>query len=146
MWFLKSVFTDFLHFYRTRGRIHERIFVVSGHNFWDFSYLRFTFTMFTLQTNYKPVSNHFCTRGGGGVNSVVKLTVNSTEENSQYFFPHYIWHFGLSSGKQCGLLKKTSKKILTLRKVLMLWLLHNCHTAPNHCERGSHAVQMKKKT
>jgi hypothetical protein len=40
--------------------------------------------MFTLQTSYKPV---FLKRGGG-VKSVVELTVNNKEENSSDFCPN----------------------------------------------------------
>jgi hypothetical protein len=37
--------------------------------------------------HYNPVSNHFCSGGGGGVKPLVDVTVNSKEENSYYFVP-----------------------------------------------------------
>ncbi len=47
---------------------------------WEFSYLRIPL----LYLQYKLVSNHFCSRGGGVKSvSTVKVTVNSKEEKSQ---------------------------------------------------------------
>ncbi|MFN9908742.1 MAG: hypothetical protein ACK56F_21885, partial [bacterium] len=44
--------------------------------------------------HYKPVSNHFCS-GGGGVKSVSSVIVNSKEENSEDFCPNDDQEFGL---------------------------------------------------
>jgi hypothetical protein len=45
-----------------------------------FSDLRFLFTMFTIQTSFKPIL--FGGWGGGGYIPLVEVTVNSKEENS----------------------------------------------------------------
>jgi hypothetical protein len=61
------------------------IFVeVSGHNL-EFSDMRFPYTMFTLQTSFKPL---LLKVGGGGYNPLVEVAVNSKEENSQDFCPN----------------------------------------------------------
>jgi hypothetical protein len=52
---------------------------VSGHNLESFQTLGFRIQCLP----YKQVSNHSCSRGaGGGVNQLVKMTLNSKEENS----------------------------------------------------------------
>jgi hypothetical protein len=48
--------------------------------------------MFTLQTRFQPL---LLKGAGGEVKSVVEVTVNSKEENSEYFCPKYIKEFGL---------------------------------------------------
>ncbi len=55
--------------------------------------------------HYIPVSNHFCSGGGGGVKSVVKVTVNSKEENFLDFCPSYVQEFCLWKGNP----RKTQK-------------------------------------
>ncbi len=65
---------------------------VSGHNFLSSQ----TWGFCIQSLNYKPVSIHFCCGGrGGGVKSVVEVTVNSKEENSKDFCPNYAQEFGL---------------------------------------------------
>jgi hypothetical protein len=44
--------------------------------------------------HYKPVSNYFCSRGGGGV-PLVEVAVNSKEENFEDFNPNYVQESGL---------------------------------------------------
>jgi hypothetical protein len=56
-----------------------------------------------------PVSNHFCWGGGGGgVNPLVEVTVNSKEKNSQDFCPIYVQEFDFlknnGTKNRCGLL------------------------------------------
>ncbi len=53
--------------------------------------LRVPYTMFTLQTRFKPLLSR-----GGGVNLLVEVTVNC-KENSEDFFPSYVQEFGLWS-------------------------------------------------
>ncbi len=59
------------------------------------------FTMFTLQTSFKPL----LPRGGGGVGGeipgFVEVTVNSKKENSKDFFP--IMFKNLASDIDCGI-------------------------------------------
>jgi hypothetical protein len=50
--------------------------------------MRFPYTVFTLQTNFKPL----LLKGGGRVNPSVDVAVNSTEED---FFTNYVQEFGL---------------------------------------------------
>ena len=45
--------------------------------------------------HYKPVSNHFCSKGGRELNTFVDVTVNSKEENPEDFCPNYVQEFGL---------------------------------------------------
>jgi hypothetical protein len=42
--------------------------------------LRLKVSIYNVYLHHKPVSNHFC--GGGGIKSVIEVTVNSKEENS----------------------------------------------------------------
>ncbi len=50
--------------------------------------------MLILQTSFKPL---LLGEGGGGrVNPLVEVTVNSKEENSQDFCPNYVQEFDLS--------------------------------------------------
>jgi hypothetical protein len=51
--------------------------------------------MFTLQTSFKPLLLNG--GGGGGYNLLVKVTVNSKEENSSDFCPNNVQEFGLSA-------------------------------------------------
>ncbi len=56
---------------------------VSGHNLESSQTLGFL----RQCLHYKPVSNHFCSKGAGGggvVKSVEEVTVNSREENSYW--------------------------------------------------------------
>ncbi len=46
-----------------------------------------------LHYKYKPILNHYCS-GGGGV-PLIKMTVNSKEENSEDFCPNYVQELGL---------------------------------------------------
>ncbi len=68
---------------------------------WEFSYLRFPYTMFTnkFQTIFAFAP------GEGGVNQLVEVTVNSKKENTYDFCSSYIQAFGLCSraGKLCKL-------------------------------------------
>ncbi len=60
--------------------------------FWEFSGLRFPYTMFTYTSQFQTSF----AQGGGreGGNSLVELTENSKEENS-CFCPNYVQEFGL---------------------------------------------------
>ncbi len=56
---------------------------------------RWGFRQFTLQSSFKPLL--LKEEGGGGlVQSVVEVTVNGKEENSQDFGPNYVHEFGFS--------------------------------------------------
>jgi hypothetical protein len=46
--------------------------------------------MFTLQTSFKPLLLKGCDQ-----DSLVEVTVNSKEENSEDFCPYYVQEFGL---------------------------------------------------
>jgi hypothetical protein len=46
--------------------------------------------MFTLQTSFKPFLLGVEGGGGGEVNPLVEVTVNSKEENSEDFCPNYV--------------------------------------------------------
>jgi hypothetical protein len=48
-----------------RSRIHERTISLSGHGT-ILTVLGLEVSAYTMFTLYKPVSNHFCSRGGGG--------------------------------------------------------------------------------
>jgi hypothetical protein len=54
--------------------------------------------MFTLQNSFKPL----LLKWGRGVKSLVELTVNSKEENSEDFCPNYIQEFGLCTMQSAG--------------------------------------------
>jgi hypothetical protein len=54
--------------------------------------LRFLGIILTLQTSFKPL---LLGGGGGGLNPLVEVTVNSKEENSEDFCFNYVQEFGL---------------------------------------------------
>ncbi len=76
------------------------------HNLESFSDMRFPYTMFTLQT-------------GGGIISLVQVTLNSKEENSEDMCPNYANEFGLRTA-------------LTTSRVLghLLYIQQTSNTAP----------------
>jgi hypothetical protein len=51
----------------------------------------FLYIIFTLETSFKPL----LFKWGRGVKSVVGVTVNSKEENSEDFCPNHVQEFGL---------------------------------------------------
>jgi hypothetical protein len=59
--------------------------------------LSFPYTMFTLQTSFKPLL-----LGGGGVKTVVEVTVNSKKGSSLNSCPKYVQEFGLWTKQQAG--------------------------------------------
>jgi hypothetical protein len=75
-----------------RSRIHERYFVeVSAGIILRVLRLEVSvYTMFTLQTSFKPI----LPKGGRGL---VDVTVNNKEDNSEDFCPNYVQEFGLCS-------------------------------------------------
>jgi hypothetical protein len=62
--------------------------------------------MFTLQTSIKPLLPG---GGGGGLNPLFEVTVNSKEENSYDFCPNYVQEFSLST--LMSLFLRTREKI-----------------------------------
>ncbi len=53
--------------------------------------------MFTLQLSFKPL---LLKGGGGGVNPLIEVTVNSKEENFSAFCPNFVQEFGLCTESQ----------------------------------------------
>ncbi len=80
---------------KIRSRIHERTVSLRFRGkilkSWEFSDLRFPYTMLTLQTSFKTTF----ARG----DSFAEVTVNSNEENSYDFCPYYVQDFGLCKKK-----------------------------------------------
>ncbi len=70
------------------------------YNFGEFSWYKlesYQIWGFRIQClHYKPVSNHFCSMGGGV--SRVELTLNSKEENFLRLWSNYVKEFGLRLG------------------------------------------------
>jgi hypothetical protein len=75
--------------------------------------------------HYKPVSNHFCPKGGGGggskiQNLLLEVIVNGKEENSKTFVP--ITSKNSASGYGCILQYTVKYSLLQLAKPLKLFL------------------------
>jgi hypothetical protein len=78
------------------SRIHERTI--------SFKFLGIILKVLRLEvsvynvyiTNYS-FKKIFLKRGGVGLKSVVEVTVNNKEENSEYFCPNYVHEFGFST-------------------------------------------------
>ncbi len=96
--FIVEPLTVFIHYLKL-FRIHVRpeaefMITISSRILGIISDLRCPYTMLTFQNSFNP---HFLgAGGGGGLNPLVKVTVNSIEENS-CFCPNYAQEFGLFS-------------------------------------------------